>query len=174
MTKGFASMLASVILVAGVACGDSRSTPVDAAALDAHVTTRTFKDTVTDQNTGAPISGAQVCTTLPGSTCMTTAADGTYSIELTLPDGATQFAETTTAPGRLGRQNLYFEVLSAQTGYSVFWDEIGGLYSIADATTFLSTRAGFTYPTTTNGFVQVLCSTPTPNQWPRPRRSPRP
>jgi hypothetical protein len=37
----------------------------------------------------------------------------------------------------------------------VSWETINGLYSEADATTYLATQAGFTYPTTTTGFVAV-------------------
>lgn len=152
-------MRSLVLLLA--ACGSSNPAHPDAAVdapPDAHVNTGMFQGTVADQVSAAPISGAHVCADggLPNNPkCVTTAADGTYTYTLSIPDGTTNLTILTTASGYLGRENLMVEDAVANLGYPVAWESIGGLYAQADATNLLVTHAGFTYPTTTNGFIQV-------------------
>ncbi len=154
-----ARVLLSSLVVA--ACGSSNPAHPDAAAdapPDAHINTGMFPGTVSDMISGAPIGGAQVCSDgglAINPKCVTSAADGTYTYTLSIPDGTTKLAIVTAASGYLGRENLLVEDATAATGYGVEWESVGGLYAQADATTLLATHAGFTYPTTTQGFVEV-------------------
>lgn len=141
-----------------IGCGGSASHNPDAAA-DAFVTVTTETGTIKDQVTGMPIAGARMCLDgLAGTPCATSQADGTYTLQLALEDGVFRFAQVTTATGYLGRENLMVEDVSPDSipGRAVWWEDIGGLYSAAEATTYLANQAGFTYPSDTTGFVQLL------------------
>jgi hypothetical protein len=118
--------------------------------------------TVMDQTTAHPIGGAQICA--EGSAMCTTAEnDGTYDFNVTLPEGMSLLSQVTTATGYLGRENLLDENPGSNNDYQVFWQNLGGLYATADATTLLKTQAGFTYPSPTTGFVRVFVSGATDN-----------
>ena len=142
-----------------LACGSSSPAAIDAAITsDAHLNTLAATGTVTDRTTGMPIANAQVCTTgLPQMQmqCVTAGSDGTYSFTLALPDGTWQLAQITTAASYLGRENLLYEQPSSADGHSIFWENIGGLYSASDATTYFATQAGFTYPSSATGFIDL-------------------
>jgi hypothetical protein len=144
----------ALALVCLTACGGSNASPGADAAIstDARVHS-TFASKVDDNRTGAPIAGAQICTTPTDGAmpCVTTAADGTYAYTLMLPDAPTKLAKTTTATGYLGREELMFEMPSID----LFWEDYGGLYSTADATSYLAGQAGFAYPSSTTGFVRM-------------------
>ena len=155
--------LLSCALVAAIAagCGSSSShppdgPPLDAALLDAHVNLADVTGTVDDQLSGNPIADATVCLTgLTPTPCATSAPDGTYTLHLAVPDGQTLVASVTSAATYLGRENTFTEDPTPENDYEVSYESIGGLYPAADATALLATQAGFTYPTTTNGFVQL-------------------
>ena len=121
--------------------------------------------TVTNQITAARIGGAQICA--EGSAmCTTSESDGTYDFNVVLPEGMSLLSQVTTATGYLGRENLLDENPGSNNDYQVFWQNLGGLYATADATTLLKTQAGFTYPSPTTGFVRVFVSGATDNNIP--------
>ncbi|HEY1815903.1 MAG TPA: hypothetical protein VGG74_26315 [Kofleriaceae bacterium] len=141
-----------------VACGGNNSTSVDARAVDAspdaHVTVVNETGTAVDQITGAPIASAQVCAYgLADPPCATTAADGTYSMAVPLPDTKTQIALVTTADGYLGREN---DLAEDPASGELFWETTHGLYASADASTLFATDAGFTYPSSSTGFIEIM------------------
>jgi hypothetical protein len=148
----------AAIAIFTIGCGSSGSSATDATVMaDAHLNLSSFTGTVADNNTAAAIPGAMVCTHgLPSDVCATTDNNGKYTITLDVPDGLSHFAGTTTATGYLGRETLYTENSTAANGHVVAWSDVGGLLSTADATAYLATAAGFTYPTNTSGFLRVL------------------
>ena len=108
-----------------------------------------------DQVTGAPIEGATVCANgLAGPPVRD--HDGRRDVLSArgVPGGqGPDSALVTTADGYLGRENDMAED-SAAPDY--FWGDAPRLFSTAAATTLLSTHAGFTYPSSTTGFVEVI------------------
>ena len=149
-----------IAILAG--CGDGTVPPLDAAAPpDAFVSHAMETGTVVDFKTGAPVAGAQLCVHgLPGEPCATSDATGAYAIDIAVPDGISQVAQITTASGYLGREAQFVEHPDADGSGNRFvvWEDLGGIYSAGDATTLLATQAGFTYPTTTHGFLRIRVS----------------
>ncbi|HEY1818053.1 MAG TPA: carboxypeptidase-like regulatory domain-containing protein [Kofleriaceae bacterium] len=137
---------------------DAPAVPIDAPTGDGQVTiSADVSGTVSEQTTGDPIGGAQICA--EGSdVCTTSASDGTYDFDVSLPEGMSLLDQVTTATGYLGRETLLDEDPGSNNDYQVFWQNFGGLYATAAATTLLATQAGFTYPSPTTGFVRVFVS----------------
>jgi hypothetical protein len=150
-------VLVALLGSAAFGCGQRPDVAGTDAAVDTRVNIANFTDTVTEMN-GAPVAGATICLTgVTPAECATSAGNGTYTLRIAVPDGLTEVAGVMTANGYLGRESLFFEDPTAQDEYGVDWVVSGlpGLLPASDATTYLATQAGFTYPTATTGFVLV-------------------
>jgi hypothetical protein len=97
-----------------------------------------------------------VCTHgLPTDTCATSGSDGKYTISIGFPDGLSKVTGTATCPGYLGKEHLYIEDPTPSDSYVVGWTDVAGLMTTQEATGYLAHAAGFTYPTTTSGFLRL-------------------
>jgi hypothetical protein len=103
---------------------------------------------------GAPIEGATICVLHhPEIACATSDANGSYTMEL--PDlGGANIAVQASAQGYLGEVTLLLGPAHTSLGEETSWVS-NLLYSDAEATTLLATQAGFTYPDSGTGFLQI-------------------
>jgi hypothetical protein len=115
-----------------------------------------FSETVTDLASGAAIPGARVCVPAEsGVACAISDATGTYTLQfpvvLTEPTHPTSFVAS--ADGYLSESSLG-DCGQAGDGYSIgAWGF--RMRSTSSAMAALGTNAGFTFPSTTTGYLIV-------------------
>ena len=147
--------------------GDDQASPPDAtiaidAAPDAFVTPFTLSGTVGEpagsgSGSGVAIADASICMTgLAHTPCTTSANDGSYTFDVT--PSLANVTQVTTATGHLSSV-----FLAGWTSTEGLWVSDIVLLPNDAATTLLHTHAGFTFPTTTTGFVEVFVGTGTPS-----------
>ncbi len=155
-------LLCAVLAAFVGGCGDDAgSTPVDAApvvdaAPDAFVLPFTLTGTVEEpgvgSGSGSAIGGASICMrALEGSPCTSTDSTGDYSFVVIPPSVPTNVTEVTTANNHLGAV-----FVAGWTQVEGSWSSDVTLLPDAAATTLLQTQAGFTYPVTDTGFVEIF------------------
>jgi hypothetical protein len=126
------------------------------ARLDGDTDATTTGDTVQIKNSvrkipnNTPLVGARVCIVdRPEIACVTTDANGAYTLTMPAWTAPADIAFNVTAAGYLGFTGLVHETPGSVTWLSA------ELYDDTGATQYLTTRAGFTYPAAGKAFVQV-------------------
>jgi hypothetical protein len=151
------------LLTAVTACGGSGSAAPDAAAPDASAPDGTPSDAgVADHVTGgifdqlgSAVVGATVCVLHHADIpCATTDAAGNYTMTLPNLQGV-DIAVTVTAQGSLSHLATIEEPIDQDGLHIVVWPSGILLLSDAAATQLLATEAGFTFPSTSTGFLRV-------------------